>query len=39
MKLVTAQEMRDIDKKAMEEFAVSGLVLMEHASKAVADVI
>ncbi len=39
MKLVTAQEMRNIDKRAMEEFSVSGLVLMEHASKAVADVI
>lgn len=39
MKLVTAQEMRNIDKRAMEEFSVNGLVLMEHASKAVADVI
>lgn len=39
MRLVTAQEMRNIDKKAMEEFSVNGLVLMEHASKAVADVI
>lgn len=39
MNLVTAQEMRNLDKKAMEEFAVSGLLLMEHAAKAIADAV
>ena len=38
MKLVTAKEMQNLDRLAMEEYAIPGIVLMENASKAVADV-
>ncbi len=31
MKVVTAQEMRDIDRKAMTDFKIPGVVLMENA--------
>ena len=37
MKIVTAQEMRDIDKAAAERFGMSGVVLMENAGRAVAE--
>jgi len=39
MKLVTAKEMQNLDRLAMEEYAIPGIVLMENASKAVADVV
>lgn len=35
MHLVTAQEMREIDQKTVEEYGISGLVLMENAGLAV----
>ena len=38
MKLVTAKEMQNLDRAAVEEYAIPGIVLMENASKAVADV-
>lgn len=38
MKLVTAQEMKTLEKAAMEQYAIPGLLLMENAAKAVADV-
>ena len=38
MKLVTAKEMQNIDSLAIKEYAIPGIVLMENASKAVADV-
>lgn len=38
MKLVTAKEMQNLDRLAMEKYAIPGIVLMENASKAVADV-
>ena len=37
MKIVTAQEMRNIDKAAAERFGLSGVVLMENAGHAVAE--
>lgn len=37
MKLVTAKEMQGLDKLAMEQYGIPGIVLMENASKAVAD--
>ena len=37
MKLVTAKEMQNLDRAAVEEYAIPGIVLMENASKAVAD--
>lgn len=37
MKLVTGQEMKQLDQQAAERCGVPGIVLMEHASKAVAD--
>ena len=37
MKLVTAKEMQNLDRLAVEEYAIPGIVLMENASKAVAD--
>lgn len=37
MKLVTGQEMKILDQQAAESCGVPGIVLMEHASKAVAD--
>jgi ADP-dependent NAD(P)H-hydrate dehydratase / NAD(P)H-hydrate epimerase len=36
MKVVTAEEMREIDRKTIEEFGISGRVLMERAGTAVA---
>ncbi len=36
MKLATAAEMREIDRRAIEEFGIPGLVLMENAGGAVA---
>ena len=38
MKLVTAREMQNLDRLAVEEYSIPGIVLMENASKAVADV-
>lgn len=38
MKLVSAKEMQNLDKLAVEEYGIPGIVLMENASKAVADV-
>jgi len=37
MKVVTAQEMQDIDRRTIEEFGVPGQVLMERAGMAVAS--
>ena len=36
MKIVTAQEMREIDRKTIEDYGISGLLLMERAGLAVA---
>ncbi len=35
--LVTAQEMKAIDRRAIEEWGINGLVLMENAGRAVVD--
>lgn len=37
MKLVTAAQMREMDRKTIEEFGLPGIVLMENAGRAVAD--
>ena len=37
MRLVTAEEMRNADQAAMNEFGIPGIVLMENAGKAVVD--
>lgn len=37
IKLVTAQEMQNLDKQACEEYEIPGLILMDQAAKAVAD--
>lgn len=37
MKIVTAREMQEIDRKTIEELGISGLVLMERAGLAVAS--
>ena len=37
MKLVTAQEMKEIDQLATEKYSIPGLVLMDAAAKQVAD--
>ena len=39
MYLVTAEEMRLIDQKAINEYGIPGVVLMENAGLAVVDVI
>lgn len=39
MKTVTAEQMRELDKRTMEEFGVPGDVLMERAGQGVADAI
>lgn len=39
MRLVTAQEMREIDRRAIEEYAIPSLVLMENAGRSVADAV
>jgi NAD(P)H-hydrate epimerase len=37
MKLATAAQMREMDRRTMEEYGLPGLVLMENAGRAVAD--
>ncbi len=37
MKIVTADEMREIDRLSSERFGVPSLTLMENAGKAVAE--
>ena len=37
MKVVTSQEMREIDRRTIEEFGIAGQVLMERAGMAVAS--
>ncbi len=39
MRIVTSQEMRDIDEKAIEEFGIPSIVLMENAGARSAEVI
>ncbi len=39
MKVVTAQQMRDMDRRASEEFGIPGVVLMENAGRAVVETI
>lgn len=39
MKVVTSDEMREIDRKAIEEAGIPGIVLMENAGRAVADAV
>lgn len=39
MKLVTAQEMRELDNKAQTAYAVPGILLMDNAAQAVADAV
>ncbi|MBN1621390.1 MAG: NAD(P)H-hydrate epimerase [Endomicrobiales bacterium] len=36
MKTVTAQQMREIDRRAIEEFGIPGVILMENAGREVA---
>jgi hydroxyethylthiazole kinase-like uncharacterized protein yjeF len=38
MKVVTAEQMRALDKRATEEYGIPGVVLMENAGRAVVDV-
>lgn len=37
MRTVTAAQMREIDRRAAEEFGIPGIILMENAGRAVAD--
>jgi NAD(P)H-hydrate epimerase len=37
MKLLTAEEMRELDRQAIEEYKLPGVVLMENAGQATAD--
>ncbi len=39
MRVVTAQQMRDMDRRASEEFGIPGVVLMENAGRAVVEAI
>lgn len=39
MKVVSADEMREIDRRAIEEYGIPGIVLMENAGRAAADAI
>jgi NAD(P)H-hydrate epimerase len=39
MKVVTAEQMRALDRRAIEEFGMPGAVLMENAGRAVVEVI
>jgi hydroxyethylthiazole kinase-like uncharacterized protein yjeF len=39
MKLLTAKEMQAIDKKAITEFGIPGLILMEHAGQRMTEAI
>lgn len=39
MKLVTAEEMTELEQLAMREYAISGLILMENAARSFCDVL
>jgi ADP-dependent NAD(P)H-hydrate dehydratase / NAD(P)H-hydrate epimerase len=39
LKVVTAEMMREMDRRAIEEFGIPGVVLMENAGRAVVEVI
>ncbi|MFY9476048.1 MAG: bifunctional ADP-dependent NAD(P)H-hydrate dehydratase/NAD(P)H-hydrate epimerase, partial [Bacillota bacterium] len=39
MKIVTADEMREIDRRAIEVVGIPGVVLMENAGRAVSETI
>jgi NAD(P)H-hydrate epimerase len=39
MKLATAAQMRELDRRAIDDFAIPGLVLMENAGRGAAEVI
>lgn len=39
MKLLTAEQMREIDRCAIEDYAVPGVVLMENAGRAAAQIV
>ena len=39
MRVVTATEMREIDRMAIEEYSIPGIVLMENAGKQVVDAV
>ena len=39
MKVVTAQEMRQIDQQTIEQIGIPGTVLMEHAGNAIVQAI
>src|SRR6516225_636860 len=38
MKVVTADQMRELDRRAIQEAGIPGVVLMENAGRAVVDV-
>src|SRR5579862_6128667 len=38
MKVVTAEQIRELDRRAMEEFGIPGVALMENAGRTVVDV-
>ena len=38
MKLATAAEMRELDRQAIKDYGIPGMVLMENAAAAVTDV-
>ena len=39
MLLVTAAQMQELDKKAIEEFGIPGLILMENAGRGIFELI
>ena len=39
MRLATAAQMREMDRRAIEEEGIPALALMEHAARAVADTV
>ena len=39
MKVATAEEMQELDRKAIETYRIPGIVLMENAGRGAADVI
>ena len=39
MLLITAAQMQELDKKAMEEFGILGLILMENAGRGIFELI